>query len=163
MRSLKSELVRAGIVADLDKFEEELMEDDSEMNPIQRKLILRRLANSGRERVARKASPNTQYKKLEEAMTKLEPELQLRWIHKFLKELDPRSLVMGGALDCLQFYIDDTFVDPLIYSVDGELVSTATLIEMADGAETVEQALETLRGSGFDAKEFEHAGKHSVH
>lgn len=36
-------LVEAGLVADLDHHEELLMEDDSELNPIQRRIILRRI------------------------------------------------------------------------------------------------------------------------
>jgi len=151
MRSLKSELVRVGILADIDKFEEELMEDDSEMTPIQRKLILRRLALG--EKMARKASPNTQYKKLEEAMTKLEPEQQLRWIYKFLKELDTTSLVMGGVLDCLSFYIDDIFTDLGMYVIDDNPLSGTALIAMAQETDTniktIEEALELLRNAGF--------------
>jgi hypothetical protein len=43
MTTLGNELKRVGLIADLDKFEEQLMEDDTEMTPIQRRLILRKL------------------------------------------------------------------------------------------------------------------------
>jgi hypothetical protein len=43
MQQLNKALVAAGLVADLDHHEELLMEDDSELNPIQRRIILRRI------------------------------------------------------------------------------------------------------------------------
>jgi hypothetical protein len=43
MKSLNSELKRVGLIADIEKFEEAYIEDDTELTPIQRKLILRRL------------------------------------------------------------------------------------------------------------------------
>lgn len=43
MGSLNSELIRVGLIVDLEKFEEAMMEDDTELSPIKRRLIIRKL------------------------------------------------------------------------------------------------------------------------
>lgn len=43
MRTIRNAMVEAGVVADLDHHEELMMEDDSELNPIQRRILLRRI------------------------------------------------------------------------------------------------------------------------
>jgi len=43
MTSLRSALVEAGLVANLEKFEENFIEGDSDLSPIKRRLIIRRL------------------------------------------------------------------------------------------------------------------------
>jgi hypothetical protein len=43
MRTIQNALVEARVVANLDHHEELAMEDDSELNPIQRRIIIRRI------------------------------------------------------------------------------------------------------------------------
>jgi len=53
MNTIQDALKSAGVVADLREFEEAYMEDDSELTPIQRRLILRRIEAREKKRVER--------------------------------------------------------------------------------------------------------------
>lgn len=118
--------------------------------------------------MARKSSPQVQYKALEAAMGRLDPALQVAWVRNFLDHFDSKSVLMGGIVEALDLYHENTFgatppaaiierpPETADWKVGESLLSDNGLIDLGYGFNpqvvTVEEAVLAVETQGFTVK-----------